>query len=209
MTDSIQAPSSDARRKWVEQCKEWKVQYPFDYVKAPNGKIKVQQVLQALNNELQAKKLQDEKDVFVCTGVGNHQMMSCQFLRWSRARSFITSGSLGVMGAGLPYAVGTQVGNPKALTILIDGDGSFNMTHVDLSTIKRYNLPVKMAIMNDHRQQMVWIWQRLFFDGRYISTSNTNPDYVKLAQAHGIEAVSCAKEEDLEGVIEKWLQHDG
>lgn len=197
------------RDDWLKQCKDWKVQHPLDYVKAPAGKIKVQQVLQALNAELQAKKLQDEKDVFVCTGVGNHQMMSCQFIRWSRPRSFITSGSLGVMGAGLPYAVGTQVANPDSLTILIDGDGSFNMTNMDLCTIKRYNLPVKMAIMNDERQQMVWIWQRLFFDGRYISVNNVNPDYVKMAKAYDIEAVACETEADLAPTIEKWLAHDG
>merc|ERR1719486_570048 len=123
--------------------------------------------------------------------------MSCQFIRYSRPRSYISSGSLGVMGAGLPFAVGTQVANPDSLTILIDGDGSFGMTSMDLQTIKRYNLPVKIAVMNDNRQQMVWIWQRLFFDGRYISVDNVNPDFTLLAKAHGIEAVTCSSEEEL------------
>lgn len=210
MLDGLEVPADGSRDKWLDQCKDWKKTHAFDYVKAPGGKLKVQQVLQALNAELHAKKLMDEKDVFVCTGVGNHQMMSAQFIRWTRPRSFITSGSLGVMGAGLPYAVGTQVANPDSLTILIDGDGSFNMTHMDLSTIMRYNLPVKIAVMNDKRQQMVWIWQRLFFDGRHLSVDNEfNPDYVKLAQAHGMEAVACESEEDLPGVVEKWLKHDG
>merc|ERR1719265_2558566 len=136
-------------------------------------------------------------------------MMSCQFFRWTQPRSMITSGSLGVMGVGLPFAIGAQVAKPDSLTILVDGDGSFNMTNMDLWTIKRYNLPVKMAIMNDNRQQMVWIWQRLFFDGRYVSVDNVNPDYVKLAQAYGIEAVACDNEKDLPGVVEKFLSHDG
>merc|ERR1719222_117546 len=130
----------------------------------------------------------DDRDVFVCTGVGNHQMMSAQFIRWTKPRSMITSGSLGVMGAGLPYAIGTQVANPKSLTILIDGDGSFNMTNMDLQTIKRYNLPIKIAVMNDARQQMVWIWQRLFFGGRYVSVDNVT---------------------DLPAAVERWLTHDG
>merc|ERR1719222_448885 len=151
----------------------------------------------------------DDRDVFVCTGVGNHQMMSAQFIRWTKPRSMITSGSLGVMGAGLPYAIGTQVANPKSLTILIDGDGSFNMTNMDLSTIKRYNLPVKIAVMNDARQQMVWIWQRLFFDGRYLSVDNVNPDYVKLAEAHGIKSIRCETEEELPGVIAEFLSYKG
>merc|ERR1712157_666455 len=73
----------------------------------------------------------------------------------------------------------------------------------------RYNLPVKIAVMNDNRQQMVWIWQRLFFDGRYVSVDNVNPDFVKLAQAWGMEAVSCNNEADLPAVVEKWLTYDG
>jgi acetolactate synthase-1/2/3 large subunit len=209
MHDGLQVPEDGSREKWLDQCKEWKASHPLEWVPAPQGRIKVQQVLHQRNATLQAKKIMDEKEVFVCTGVGNHQMMSCQFIRWTRPRSFITSGSLGVMGAGLPFAVGTQVANPDSLTILIDGDGSFNMTHMDLSTVVRYNLPIKIAVMNDHRQQMVWIWQRLFFDGRYISVDNVNPDYVKLAEAHGIKAIACETEEELPGVVEKWLAHDG
>merc|ERR1719235_1975604 len=111
--------------------------------------------------------------------------MTAQFIRWSKPRSMVTSGSLGVMGAGLPFAVGAQVAKPESLTILIDGDGSFNMTHMDLQTIKRYNLPVKIAVMNDKRQQMVWIWQKLFFNERFISVDNVNPDFVQLAKAWG------------------------
>lgn len=199
-------PDRDA---WVKQCQEWKETHAFNYVKAPGGRIKTQQVIQATNAFLHKKGWMDEKDVFVCTGVGNHQMMSAQFIRWTRPRSMITSGSLGVMGVGLPFAIGTQVANPKSLTILIDGDGSFNMTNMDLQTVKRYNLPIKMAVMNDARQQMVWVWQRLFFEGRYVSVDNVNPDYVQLAKSHGIEALRCETEEDLPKVVEQWLTHDG
>jgi len=203
-------PSNMADREaWLAQCQEWKTEHKFDYVRAPNGRIKTQQVIEAINTELHEKKIIDDREVFVSTGVGNHQMMSCQFIRWTRPRSFITSGSLGVMGVGLPYAIGAQVANPDALTILIDGDGSFNMTNMDLATVARYNLPIKIAIMNDSRQQMVWIWQRLFFEGRHISVDNVNPDFVMLAKAHGIEAMKCEREEDLAGDIEKWLKHDG
>lgn len=209
MIDNVKAPVDGSRDKWLDMCQAWKSEHKHGYVKAPGGRIKTQQVIEAINTELQAKKLQDKKEVFICTGVGNHQMMSAQFIRYSRPRSYISSGSLGVMGAGLPFAIGTQVANPDSLTILIDGDGSFNMTNMDLATIKRYQLPVKIAVMNDARQQMVWIWQRLFFDGRYISVDNVNPDYVALAKAYGIESVACEKEEDLPGVVEKFLGYDG
>jgi len=203
-------PSEDPEREeWKQQCMQWKKDHAFDYVRAPHGQIKTQQVIEATNDYLHKSGLIDDKEVFVCTGVGNHQMMSAQFFRWTRPRSMITSGSLGVMGVGLPFAVGTQVANPKSLTILIDGDGSFNMTNMDLQTIKRYNLPVKIAVMNDNRQQMVWIWQRLFFDGRYMSVDNCNPDFVQLARAHGIEADRCSTTEELPAMVEKWLTHDG
>jgi len=209
MEGGLEASKSPERAEWLKQCMAWKSAYAFGYVKAPGGLIKTQQVIEATNTFLQQSGWADSKDVVIATGVGNHQMMACQFIRWNRPRSMITSGSLGVMGAGLPFAVGAQVANPNALTILFDGDGSFNMTHMDLQTIIRYNLPVKIAVMNDNRQQMVWIWQRLFFDGRYISVDNVNPDFVKLAQAWGMEAVSCDNETDLPKVIEKWLTHDG
>jgi len=205
----IQAPESSEREAWVAQCQAWKKDYAFDYVRAPGGQIKVQQVIEAINKNLHESGTMDKKEVFVSTGVGNHQMMACQFLRWVKPRSFITSGSLGVMGAGLPFAIGTQVANPDALTILIDGDGSFGMTNMDLQTVKRYNLPIKIAIMNDERQQMVWVWQRLFFEGRYISVDNVNPDFVALGKAYGIESIMCDNEADMPQVIEKWLTHDG
>lgn len=208
--DGLLQPSTDPDREaWNKQCQDWKRDYAFGYVKAPGGKIKTQQVIEATNNYVQKSGILDKKKVFFCTGVGNHQMMTAQFIRWTSPRSMITSGSLGVMGAGLPFAIGTQVANPDSMTILIDGDGSFNMTHMDLQTIVRYRLPVKIAVMNDNRQQMVWIWQRLFFDGRYVSVDNVNPDFVDLAKAWGIEAVSCDNEDDLPKVVERWLEHDG
>ncbi|CAE7290671.1 ILV2 [Symbiodinium pilosum] len=201
--------SAGDREDWLKQCQDWKEQHAFDYVKAAGGQIKVQQVLAELNRYLHEQDVFSKKNVFVATGVGNHQMMACQFLRWIKPRTFITSGSLGVMGAGLPFAIGTQVANPEAMTILIDGDGSFGMTNMDLQTVKRYNLPIKMAVMNDDRQQMVWVWQRLFFEGRYISVTNSNPDFVALAKAYGIHAVQCDNEEDLPKVIQEWMTHDG
>lgn len=209
MLPLIEKRTGPAQEAWLKQCQDWKTEHKFDYVRAPNKLIKVQEVLEAANTFLQEKKIMDDKDVFISTGVGNHQMMAAQFFRWVKPRQMITSGSLGVMGAGLPYAIGAQVANPDALCILIDGDGSFGMTHMELATIKRYNLPVKIAVMNDNRQQMVWIWQRLFFDGRYISVTNTNPDFVMMAKAHGLEAASCSTTDELPQAIEKWLTHDG
>jgi len=198
-----------SRAEWLQQCQDWKTEHAFGYVPALNGAIKTQSVIEGINTYLHKSRLMDEKKIFFSTGVGNHQMMAAQFIRWMMPRSMITSGSLGTMGVGLPFAIGAQIANPDALSILIDGDGSFNMTNMDLQTVKRYNLPIKMAVMNDNRQQMVWIWQRLFFDGRYISVDNVNPDYVQLSKAHGIEAISCNSAEELPGVIERWINYPG
>jgi acetolactate synthase-1/2/3 large subunit len=209
LEDMLEPGNGSERADWLQQCQDWKADFAFGYAPPPAGMLKTQSVIEGINTYLQTSGLADKKDVTVATGVGNHQMMSCQFLRWSRPRSMISSGSLGVMGAGLPFAVGAQVANPESLTILIDGDGSFNMTNMDLQTVKRYNLPIKMAVMNDGRQQMVWIWQRLFFEGRYVSVDNVNPDYVELAESHGIAAVRCESEAEMPGIIERWINHDG
>ena len=128
-------------------------------------------------------------------------MMACQFIRWTEPRSIVTSGSLGTMGFGLPSAIGAQVANPDKTVLLIDGDGSFNMTLNDLGTVLENQLPLKMAIMNDHKQQMVVVWQKLFFDGRTVATNNVNPDFVALAQAYGIEAFKCDHTDDLPAAI--------
>ena len=101
------------------------------------------------------------------------------------------------MGFGLPAAIGAAVGAPEKQVLLIDGDGSFNMTLNDLGTVMEHQLPVRIALMNDGRQQMVHVWQKLFFDGRIVATDNTNPDFVMLAKAYGLEAFSCESEEEL------------
>ena len=113
------------------------------------------------------------------------------------------------MGFGLPAAIGAQVANPNKVILLIDGDGSFNMTLNDLGTIKEHQLPLKMAIMNDNRQQMVHVWQKLFFDGRLVATENVNPDYVQLAQSYGIESFSCDNVNDLPAAVERLVNAEG
>jgi len=101
------------------------------------------------------------------------------------------------------------VGNPDDTVVLIDGDGSFNMTLNDLGTVMEHQLPIKMAIMNDKRQQMVHVWQRLFFEGRLVATDNTNPDFNVLAAAYGMKSVRCDNENDLEASVKEFMEHPG
>jgi len=195
----------DERKAWLERCISLKNEHPFQYTPPTEGRLKTQSAIEAIYNGLKPR----EHDVIVATGVGNHQMMSCQFFRWTQPRQMITSGSLGTMGFGLPAAIGAQVGCPDKTVLLIDGDGSFNMTLNDLGTVKEHQLPIKIAIMNDHRQQMVHVWQRLFFDNRLMATDNVNPDYVALAQSYGIESYCCRHVDELPDVIDKFVNAKG
>lgn len=108
--------------------------------------MKQQDFFRTLNKELKKKNF---NDYIICTGCGNHQMFAAQYINW-KATNYYTSGSLGVMGSCIPYAIGAAIANPDKKILAIDGDGSFNMTMQDLKTIKRYNLQnIKIAVMND------------------------------------------------------------
>ena len=124
---------------------EWKKNNPFRYQKDPVN-LKTQCVLSKLNTLIPCKK-----DYIFTFGVGNHQMMGAQYLDWTHPINSISSGSLGVMGSSLGYAIGACIGVEGNKTIIcIDGDGSFNMSLTDLQTIIRYKLPIKILILNDN-----------------------------------------------------------
>jgi len=193
------------RADWIRRCNELKTSFPFSYTPASDGRIKTQQAIEAIYKALASQ----ENKLVVATGVGNHQMMSCQFIRWTTPRSIVTSGSLGTMGFGLPAAIGAQVANPDKTVLLVDGDGSFNMTLNDLGTVKEHQLPIKMAIMNDGKQQMVQVWQTLFFDGRLVATDNVNPDYVALAHSYGIESFRVDTLAELPSAVQRFVSTKG
>ena len=191
------------RFEWLKKINNWKKKYPFNFKKS--NKLKVQEVLYNLN------KLIDDKSRYIfTTGVGNHQMWACQFIDWTYPKSIISSGSLGVMGTGLPYAVGAQIANPNKNIILIDGDSSFNMTLTDLKTIKEHSLPIKIIIMNDGNQNMVRVWEQLFFNERITATKNLcNPDYCNLSNSYGIPSIKCMHHINLEDKIREFLNFKG
>ena len=196
------SPVYKERKEWINQINQWKNKYKFNYNKTE--KLKTQEVISTINNHL--LKLDN---YIVTSGVGNHQMMSSQFIKWKYPKSFISSGSLGVMGVGLPYAIGCQIANPDKLILDIDGDGSFNHTSSELKTVNDYNLPIKIAIMNDGHFSMVRTWETLFYNSRYTATNlNKNPDYSKLAEAYSIKGIMCDKRENLNEKIKEFLEYD-
>lgn len=196
-------PVYKKRTLWLQEIKKWKKLYQFSYKKTE--KLKTQEVLEELN-----KHLLERNNYIITTGVGNHQMMACQFIKWRYPKTMVTSGSLGVMGVGLPFAIGCQIANPESMIIDIDGDGSFNHTLSELKTVENYNLPIKIAIMNDGHFSMVRTWEKLFFKEQYTATNlYKNPNYVKLAEAYDIKAIKCEYRETLNQTISEFLSYKG
>ena len=125
-------------------------------------------------------------------------MQTAQFIEWNPHLKFISSGSLGVMGVGIPYGIGAKLANINKDVIVIDGDSSSLMTISDLKTIKEYNIPIKIVILNNNMQGMVNIWEQLFFENRITATTyNNNPSFTKLANSFGIRSLYCDKYSDI------------
>jgi len=194
------------RAAWLNQIQYWKQIYPFKYDRLTNGQIKTQDVLIELNSQIQG----NQDKYIITSGVGNHQMMSAQFIDWVLPNRFHSSGSLGVMGAGLPYAIGCQIGNMDKQVIDIDGDGSFLMTMSDMKTIVEYNLHVKILILNNNSQDMVRVWETLFFEKRITATQNKmNPEFSNVAEGFGIKGFLCNSQIDLPNKIDLFLNYNG
>lgn len=193
---------------WINTLESWKKKYPFKYNKSDKlNNLKTQIVIEDINRYLLENNI---NNYYISTGVGNHQMMASQFIKWKYPKSFLTSGSLGTMGVGLPYAIGAQIAKPNSLVIDIDGDGSFNHSLHELKTITDYNLPVKICIMNDGSLSMVKAWEKLFYHERYTATDlKINPNYSKLAEAFGIKGIECNNINDLKDTIEYMMNYNG
>ena len=128
-------------------------------------------------------------NAIICTGVGQHQMWAAQYLDYKNPRSFLTSGSMGTMGFGLPAAIGAQFAHPDKLVINVDGDGSLRMNLGELETVTNYNLPVKTLLFNNQGDGMVRQWQKMFFAERFSGSEKFlhRKDFINAARADGYE----------------------
>jgi acetolactate synthase-1/2/3 large subunit len=164
---------------WWKEIDAWRARDSFRY--APDAKlIKPQYAIQRLY------ELTKDKDVYITTEVGQHQMWAAQFYPFEEPNRWMTSGGLGTMGYGLPAAVGVQMAHPDSLVIDIAGDASVQMTMQEISTAVQYELPIKIFILNNEWMGMVRQWQQLLHGERYShSYSSSLPDFVKLAEAYG------------------------
>lgn len=201
--------SNISSREWLDYLDELRIDNYFKYRTPENNKINTPMAISAINKVTMGNS-KFRENTLISTGVGNHQMMTYQFIHGNYCGKIHSSGSLGVMGAGLPYAIGMQIANPDKLVIDIDGDSSFLMTMSDMKTIMEYNLPVKIAIMNDSKQMMVNIWERLFFEERYTATiNNKNPDFKNVAESFGLKSFKILDNENIEEITKEFLEWKG
>jgi len=149
-----------------------------------------------------------ENNAIVTTDVGQHQMWAAQTMSFNHPSQFITSGGLGTMGFGIPAAIGAQISAPNTQVITVSGDGSFMMNVQELATIKRYQLPVKIVLIDNSRLGMVRQWQELFFERRYSETDlSDNPDFVTLATAFDIKAKTITQTSEVSDAFNEMLNH--
>lgn len=194
------------RLEWMNQIFEWKDKYPYNYLKeSPDSKIKPQTLIK----EISKQSATYNKDVIITTGVGQHQMWAAQYFTWTKPRTLISSGGLGTMGFGLPAAIGAQVAKPDAIVIDIDGDASFNMTLTELSSAVQCGAPIKVLVLNNEEQGMVTQWQSLFYEHRYAHTHQSNPDFMKLAEATGFTGIRITKPSEIESGVKQFLETEG
>lgn len=153
--------------------------------------------------------LTNDGECTVVSDVGQHQMWEAQYFPHTKRRSLVTSGGLGTMGYALPAAIGAQMGRPDEEIWVVAGDGGFQMTMIELSTVAAEKLPLKIAIINNGYLGMVRQWQDVFYEQRYAGTPLHNPDFVKIAEAYNIPAVAVSRKEDVESAIRQAQAHDG
>ncbi len=189
-------------KEWMKEVLENKKKYPLVYSRKGKGKIKPQYVIEEICRLTSGQAI-------ITTEVGQNQMWAAQFYRFNAPRHFISSGGLGTMGFGFPAAIGASIGNPKKIVFDIAGDGSIQMNIQELATVAAYNIPVKIAILNNGCLGMVRQWQELFYKRRYSGTILQNPDFVKIAQGYGIRGIRVVDEKKVTAAIEEALAIQG
>jgi len=196
---ATQSPSD-----WLERVMDLKQTFGMNYDRKSPA-IQPQLVIEKLSEITGGRAI-------ISTGVGQHQMWAAQFFEFVEPRSFLTSGSMGTMGFGLPAAIGAQLARPDALVIDIDGDGSIRMNVGELETASTYGVPVKVLLLNNRGDGMIRQWQRLFYEGRMFTSDKAlhRKDFVMAAQADGFEFARRVQAIcELEDPLREFVEFDG
>ena len=199
-------PDGKALEAWWKQIEEWRSVDCLKFDQGFNSKddIKPQYAIKRLY------ELTKDRDVYVTTEVGQHQMWAAQYYHFDKPNRWMTSGGLGTMGYGLPAAVGVQVAHPDSLVIDIAGEASTMMNIQELGTIAQYKLPVKIFILNNYWLGMVRQWQELLHGARYSeSYSDGLPDFIQLAESFGITGLRCTDPNNVDDIIMQMVETPG
>ena len=200
-----QAPQLDkpAQKQWWKQIDKWRGRNSLAYKKSDDF-IMPQYAVERLH------ELTKDRETYITTEVGQHQMWAAQFIHFDKPNRWMTSGGLGTMGYGLPAAIGVQLAHPNALVVDVAGDASILMNIQEMSTAIQYGLPVKVLILNNQYMGMVRQWQQLLHGNRYSeSYTESLPDFVKLAEAYGATGMICDSPADLDDAILEMINTPG
>ena len=186
--------------RWIEYINDLKVRFPMKYDQDRlTGPYVVEEIYRTTKG-----------DAIICTDVGQHQMWTAQYYKFSKPRTLLTSGGLGTMGYGLGAAIGAKLAKPEKTVINIAGDGCFRMNMNELATASRYNIPVIEVILNNHVLGMVRQWQTLFYDEHYSATTlNDKVDFVKVAEALGCRGIRVTSKEELAPALKEAMECGG
>ena len=196
VTAMVGGKRREGKTPWLTQIATWESERPLTY-KADAKVIKPQFVIDMIYRRTRGEAI-------ITSDVGQHQMWTAQFYKFAKPRTWLNSGGLGTMGYGFPAALGAQRAFPDQLVVCITGDGSFQMNLQELSTAMAYDLPVKVAIINNGYHGMVRQWQQLFYDGHYsASRIECGPDYVKLAEAYGAVGLRATEPHEVDDVLDE------
>ena len=212
MVDALQSLLEYGRRQgfkrdwsdWHRHCDELRTRYAMNYDRN-SGSIQPYYVIEEINRLTRG-------DAIISTGVGQHQMWAAQYFDFRSPRLWLTSGSMGTMGFGLPAAVGAQFAQRDRLVIDVDGDASIRMNIGEMETVTTYDLPIKVVVLNNCGDGMVKQWQKLFHKGRLSGSDKSlhTKDFVKAAQADGFKfAVRVDKKADVPRVIDEFIRFKG
>jgi acetolactate synthase-1/2/3 large subunit len=212
MKDALRALLEHGKRRdfhgefgrWHEEIAELKKTYRLDYDRE-SDLIQPYYVIETMNRITRGEAI-------ISTGVGQHQMWAAQYCDFRQPRLWMTSGSMGTMGFGLPAAIGAQFARRERLVIDIDGDASMRMNLGELETVTTYDLPIKVVVLNNFGDGMVKQWQRLFFKGRLSASDKSlhKKDFVKAAEADGFRwARRLDRKEDVPGTVQEFIDFDG
>jgi len=198
------SPAEQSPSDWLEHVRQLKQTFGMNYDRKSPA-IQPQFVVEKLSEITGGRAI-------ITTGVGQHQMWAAQFFDFVEPRSFLTSGSMGTMGFGLPAAIGAQLARPDALVIDIDGDGSMRMNVGEMETASTYGIPVKVLLLNNRGDGMIRQWQRLFYEGRMFTSDKAlhRKDFVMAAKADGFEfARRVDAISELEDMLRAFVEFDG